>query len=42
VKNPEPVEVIGISGLSNNSILQDCGPIAVDFLRFPLPLWPGI
>jgi len=38
VKNPDLVEVIGISGASSYSILQGCGPIAVDFLRFPLPL----
>jgi hypothetical protein len=38
VKNPDLVETIGISGASSPSILQDCGPEAVDFLRFPLPL----
>jgi hypothetical protein len=29
VKDPELVEVIGTLGLSNNSVLQGCGPIAV-------------
>ena len=38
VKNSDLVETIGISGASLESILQGCGPEAVDFLRFPLPL----
>jgi acyl-CoA thioesterase YciA len=38
VKNSDLVETIGISGASLESILQACGPEAVDFLRFPLPL----
>jgi hypothetical protein len=42
VRNPDLVETIGISGASSPSILQDCGATAVDFLRFPLPLQPGI
>jgi hypothetical protein len=42
VKNPDLVETIGISGALSPSDLQDCAPTTVDFLRFPLPLWPGI
>jgi hypothetical protein len=38
VKNSDLIETIGISGASLESILQGCGPEAVDFLRFPLPL----
>jgi len=38
VKNAELVEVIGLSGLSNDLFSQDCAPTAVDSLRFPLPL----
>jgi hypothetical protein len=38
VKNSDLVETIGILGASLESILQGCGPEAVDFLRFPLPL----
>jgi hypothetical protein len=38
VKNAELVEVIGLSGLSNDLFSQDCVPTAVDSLRFPLPL----
>jgi O-acetylserine/cysteine efflux transporter len=38
VKNSDLVETIGISDASLESILQGCGPEAVDFLRFPLPL----
>jgi hypothetical protein len=42
VKNPDLLEMIGRSGASLPLILQDCGTTAVDFLRFPLPLWPRI
>jgi hypothetical protein len=42
VKNPEPIGTIGILAVSPASDLQDCGTTAVDFLRFPLPLQPGI
>jgi hypothetical protein len=42
VKNPDPIGTIGILAVSPASDLQDCGTTAVDFLRFPLPLQPGI
>ena len=38
VKNPDPVEGIGRSDAPNDLILQDCGLVAVDFLRFVFPL----
>jgi transposase len=38
VKNSDLIETIGISGASLEAILRGCGPEAVDFLRFPLPL----
>jgi hypothetical protein len=42
VKNPDLFGWIGRSDAPKDSILQDCGPVAVDFLRFPFPLQPGI
>ncbi len=42
VKNPELVDMIGLSGLANDLFSQDCAATVVDSLRFPLPLWPGI